>query len=153
MNEPLSAILPLVAFLISFLASFTIFSKTEILSDKKFLNILISFLIAAFFATEAIGLELTKVILPAFGILSVGVIFILAMAGFVEADKGFYKSIGLGFVALIILTFALTSFTFFLDIGEKALNSGASYPPLITNSLLFVLTGGGLCWAFLRKGY
>ncbi len=150
-ESSVSFLAPLAAFIISFLASFAIFSKTETLSDKHIINIAISFLIAMFFTAGAESSQIISVLLPAFGILAVGLIFILALSGFVEAGEKFNKNLGLGFVLTLIAAFILVSFSFFLNLAENAYFSAASFPPILTNSVLFIAAGGAAGWVLLKK--
>lgn len=153
MTEAVAAFLPLALFILVFTFCYLVFSKTELLSDKTLLNLLISFLLSGIFITTTSDLSVITGIVPIFAILIVGLVLILALAGFVELGEDFYKKVGIGFATVLIIVFALLSFGFFLIVGKNFFSTTSAYPPIVTNSLLFAGILGGLGWAFLRKSY
>src|SRR3989344_1783720 len=103
----LTYFLPIVAFLIVFLAIYIVLKKTDFI-DNQFLILLFAFLVSSVFVSAAGAVGFVTNVLPWFGILAISLVFILALTGFVGKDAEFmHKGIGIAVVVILGLVFLI----------------------------------------------
>jgi len=108
---------PIAAFLIVFIISFAIFAKIKLLGESQFINIFVSFLIAAVFVSAAGARQYVQTIIPWIAILLVALVLILAITGFLgEPGESFTKGIGITFIVLFGLVFLISAFVVFSNL-------------------------------------
>jgi len=125
MTSEISAIAyfaPIAAFLIVFVISFAIFAKTKLLGENNYINIFVSFLIAAIFVSAAGARQYVQTIIPWIAILLITLVFFLAILGFIgEPAESLTKGVGIAFIILLGLVFLISAFFVFSDIIIKYL--------------------------------
>ena len=152
---------PIAAFLIVFLVSFAILHKSKLLGESKWVNLFVSFVIAALFISVASLRLYVQTITPWFGALLVSLFFILALLGLIGgADKthGFLRGF---FLVAAILIFLISGVVVFSDTlapwlpgtPESFGNPVSSwvYSPPVVGAIILIVIAGAVSWALVRK--
>jgi hypothetical protein len=139
--------LPLLSFLLVFIVSLAFLMKTKILGNK-FMEILISFIIAIIFVTFVGPQKFIQNVAPAVAVLIVCAFFILLLAGIFGKDLAFMnKGMGIVFVVILFVIFIVTAFVVFSSSITPYLpggNYGAGNPDLyLFSDWLFSSRVGG----------
>ena len=157
---------PIAAFLVVFIVGFAILAKTKILGESKFVQLFISFLIAAIFVSAAGVRELVQTIVPWFAVLLISLFLFLIVVGFVGKDVSFLsKPLGIiGVIALGVIIL-VSGFVVFSDVLINYLpgpgfgtgeNLEATvfldwlYSARVWGAILLVVISAGVAW-FLAK--
>jgi len=156
---------PIAAFLIVFIISFAIFWKIKILGDSQFVNIFVSFLIAAIFVATAGARQYVQVIIPWIAILLVALVFVLAITGFIGKEVAFTKGIGIAFLILFGLVFLISAFVVFSNLIVGYLpgplfgwNTDPNttyalswlYSPRVAGAILLVIISAIVSWILVK---
>lgn len=156
---------PIAAFLIVFVISFAIFAKIKLLGESKFVNIFISFLIAAIFVSAAGARQYVQTIIPWIAVLLIALVFILAITGFIGKEAAFTKGIGIGFIVLFGLVFLVSAFVVFSNIlvnylpgpfFGRDLNPEAEfalswfYSPRVAGAILLIIVSAAVSWILVK---
>lgn len=105
--------LPLLSFLLVFVVSLAFLMKTKILGNK-FIEFLVSFIIAIIFVTFIGPQKFILNVAPAVAILIVCAFFILLLAGIFGKDVAFMnKGMGIIFVVILFIIFIVSAFVVF----------------------------------------
>lgn len=105
--------LPLLSFLLVFVVSLAFLMKTKILGNK-FIEFLVSFIVATIFVTFVGPQKFIQNIAPAVAVLIVCAFFILLLAGIFGKDLAFMsKGMGILFVIILFIVFIVTAFVVF----------------------------------------
>lgn len=157
--------LPLLAFLLVFIVSFTVIYKTKI-TEVLFLQLAISILVATIFVTAIGATNLVLNIVPWFAVLLVCLFMILALTGFIGDDMKFIrKPIGVIVVILLVIVFLVSAlFVFSTSLGPYLPGSTAPggdpdvlfftdwlYSPGISGALLVFGVGLIVAWIMVRS--
>ncbi len=105
--------LPLLSFLLVFVVSLAFLMRTKILGNK-FIEFLVSFILATIFVTFVGPQKFIQNIAPAVAVLIVCAFFILLLAGIFGKDLAFMnKGMGIVFVVILFIIFIVTAFVVF----------------------------------------
>ena len=105
--------LPLLSFLLVFVVTLAFLMKTKMVGGK-FMEFLISFIIAIIFVTFVGPQKFIQNIAPAIAVLVVCAFFILLLAGIFGKDLAFMnKGMGIIFVIILFVVFIVTAFVVF----------------------------------------
>lgn len=116
--------IPLLSFLLVFVVSLAFLMKTKILGNK-FIEFLVSFIIATLFVTFVGPQKFIQNIAPAVAVLIVCAFFILLLAGIFGKDLAFMnKGMGILFVIILFIVFIVTAFVVFSSSITPYLSGG-----------------------------
>jgi len=109
--------MPLFGFLFVFLIVFALLTKTKILGDQKYVNILISSVIAIIFATMSSVRDYVQTVTPWFAVLAIALFFILLLVGLSQKKvddivKPWFVWV---FIVLLIIIFLVSATVVFSD--------------------------------------
>ncbi len=102
-------------FFFVFVISYAVLSKTKILGDNNFIDLLVSFILAIVFITFSPGVEYVSAIIPWFSILIISMFFLLVIVGFSqkEVDKFMKPWITWVFIGILIIIFLIAAIKVF----------------------------------------
>jgi len=123
----LSFFMPLFGFLLVFTIMLALLLKTKLLGENKFVNVVISFIIAIIFATMTNVREYVQNVTPWFVVLVIALFFILIIVGLYTPKVADVVKPGFVwfFIILLILVFliaAITVFSSFSGIWDDVTN-------------------------------
>ena len=157
--------MPILSFLVVFIICFAVLARIKILGSK-FLELLVSFIIAIIFVSAVGPRNYILAIIPWFAILIVGLFLVMVLTGFVGKDLIFMnKGIGIAFVVLLLIAFVVSIFFVFSSYLGPYLpfSSGAGgssgglafanwlYSPRVAGAILLLAISFVVSW-FLVKG-
>lgn len=114
MTVNLSAIeylLPLLSFLVVFLISIFLIKKSKLI-ESLWIEVFISFIIAAVFVSADAPRNFVLAIIPLFAVVLIGLFLIMALSGFITKDFP-SKAVGTTFIVVLALIFLVTAFFVF----------------------------------------
>ena len=111
----LSYFMPIFGFLFVFVIVYALLSKTELLGDNKFINLLVSFIIAVIFSTLGSMQEYVQTVTPWFVVLVIALFFILIIIGLSQQKISEVMKPGFVwvFIILLILVFLISAIKVF----------------------------------------
>ena len=143
--------MPVFSFLFVFVVVFALLAKTKILGDSKFINSLISFIVAVVFMSFS-SLELyVKTIMPWFVVLVVVVFCVLLIAGL--STKSWEKMMTPAFawvvVGILIIIFLVAAIRVFNPVfhPDLGITSGGGF----FGSLILIVVGALVAWVLTKK--
>ena len=156
---------PIAAFLIVFAISYAIFWKIKLLGESQFVNLTVSFLIAAVFVSAAGARQYVQVIIPWIAVLLVALVFILAITGFIGKEAAFTKGIGVAFIILFGLIFLVSAFVVFSNLlvgylpgpffgrnvtPEAEFALSWLYSPRVAGAILLIAVSAVVSWILVK---
>jgi len=152
----LSYFMPLFGFLFIFVVVYALLSTKEFLGDSKFVNLLVSFIVAIIFATVAPAQEFVQTITPWFVGLLVSLFFILVLVGMSQKEVG--DIIGNKFVwflvAVLILIFLVSMINIFPHVtGDfwKDFSDFITTEARVAGSLILLVVAAITAWVLSRS--
>lgn len=159
-------ILPLLSFLVVFIICFYALHKTKVM-DNKFIESLISFIIAIIFVSAVGPRNYVLTIIPWFAVAIVGLFLIMALSGFFTKDFP-SKAVGITFVVILAVIFVVSAFFVFFNYigpytpgavnsvgnpGNPAILSALSwvYSPKVAGALLLIGIGAVASWILVKS--
>ena len=107
---------PILAFLLVFVVSFAVLSKTKLIGENSFLQSFISLIIAAIFVASAGVRDLVLNIVPWVAFLIVSLVFVMILLKFSEGNVEFIqKGIGIIFIIAVFIVFIISGYVVFSD--------------------------------------
>ena len=147
--SPIVSLMPVITFLIVWIVVYTILVKTKII-EVKFLQLLLSFLVATVFIVSANARVYVENVVPWFAVLVVSGAFILGMLGFLGKDVDFLKK-GVG--AALIIIFLVGLVVAGIAIYSTSLLDNyymlTSYPR-VYGAVLLALVGAIVSWILVK---
>lgn len=114
MTTSLTALLPVISFLIVFMVSFLVLNKKELLSTNKFVNLFVAFLIAAVFASTTGAVAYVTTVIPIFAVLLFALVLAFIFLGFIgESVNYLNKPIGSAFAIAAAIIFVVSAIFIF----------------------------------------
>jgi hypothetical protein len=95
--------MPIFSFFFVFLIIFAILAKSQILGESKWINVLISFIMASIFMFFSSNVTYVQTVVPWFVVLLVVVFLVILMTAFVTKDWDKLLNPGLAWVVVVIL--------------------------------------------------
>ncbi|MBS3065779.1 hypothetical protein J4229_01910 [Candidatus Pacearchaeota archaeon] len=144
--------LPILSFLLIFAVVFALLAKYKLLGEEsKFLNLFVSFLIAAIFVSLTSARDYVLAITPWFVVFVLISLFIFVLVGFAgEVPKGFKTGIGVVLVIALLLAFLISAyFTFSSESFFVSLANWVS-KPRIYGAFLLVALGALVSWILAK---
>ena len=135
-SNALNLFLPIAGFLLVFIVVFAVLVKTKVLGDNKFVQLLVSFIVAIIFVSVASLRQLLVIVVPWAGVLIILLFLLLLITGFVGKTDFMNKWIGIVFVILFILIFVVALFFVFSNYVPFSASFGSD-PNSSTDALLF----------------
>jgi hypothetical protein len=147
----LSFFVPLLSFLIVFLLTFAIFQKAKLFENKGW-QIFTAFLIATVFVSAVGPTKYISAIVPWFAVFVVAFVLLLAIIGFIGAEKipGLSKGIGVVFVLGLLAVFLISGIFVFSNYGGTGSIWSWLSSSRIYGALLLLVIAGVVSW-FLAK--
>jgi hypothetical protein len=106
--------LPIFAFLLVFVIMYALLSKTEILGESKFVQVLLSFVIAVIFISFSTIRQYVTSVVPWFVVLIIALFFILIIIGLSQKDFSIVKPwLSWVFVVALIVVFLIAAIVVF----------------------------------------
>lgn len=147
----LSYFMPIFGFLFVFAIVMALLIKTKILGDNKFINVLISFIVAIIFSTMTSAQKYVQAVTPWFVVLIVALFFILLLIGL--SQRKIEEIMKPGFVwvfivalILIFLIAAIKVFSFWQPIKEFITNEAK-----IVGGVLLLIIAALAAWVMTKK--
>jgi hypothetical protein len=144
--------MPIFAFLLVFTVVFAVLAKTKILGESKFVNLLLSFIVATFFVTVTSARDYVIKITPWFAVFLIALMFILVIAGFHgKLPEGLTKGLGIAAVIGLVILFLVSAFyTFSSEPSIINLEEWIT-TPRVYGALILVAAGALASWVLTRK--
>ncbi len=141
----ISTAIPVFGFLLVFSVTSALLSKTKLLGEHKFLNIMIGFLIAILFLVSANAVKYVELITPWVAGFLVSLLFISLVVGMIhkDIDTFFPPWFAWIIVILLIVIFFITSTYVFGDLIGRYLQGPKEFllqPSIFTIIILFIVT-------------
>jgi len=144
--------MPIFGFLFVFAIVYALLAKTGLLGGSKFINVLISFIVAIIFATVGSAQEYVQTVTPWFVILVVVLFFILlivGMSGHAVTDIIGKRFVWI-FIAALILIFLVSATRVFapiwLDVQDFISNEGR-----IVGGVLLLIVAALAAWVLTKS--
>jgi FtsH-binding integral membrane protein len=147
----LSYFMPIFGFLFVFVIVYALLSKTKLLGESMFINLLISFIIAVIFATISSAQEYVEAVTPWFVVLIIALFFILILIGLSQQKINDIMKPGFVwvFIVALILVFLISAvkvFAFWQPIKEFVTAEGR-----IVGGILLLIIAALAAWVITRK--
>lgn len=143
--------LPILSFLLVFVVVFAMLAKYKILGESKFVNLFVSFLIAAIFVSLTSAREYVISITPWFAVFVIVSLFILSLVGFSgKIPEVFTKGVGIVIsIGLIIVFLVSAYYTFSSEPFLVQLGAWISKPS-VYGILLLVVLSAIVSWVLIK---
>ncbi|MFH1308062.1 MAG: hypothetical protein ABIH72_04375 [archaeon] len=107
--------MPIFSFLFIFVIIFALLAKTKLLGENKFINLIISFVIAIIFTLITSIRSFVETVVPWFAVLIVALFFVLMIIGFSQKKMEDMMKPGLAwvFIALLVIVFLVAAIVVF----------------------------------------
>jgi len=148
----IGAYLPILSFLLVFVVLFAVLAKTKILGESKFVNLLVSFIVAIIFVSLTSAREYVINVTPWFAVFIILSAFILAMVGFSgKIPEEFTKGLGILFVIGLIIVFLVSAYMTFS--GAPVIEQIADWvkTPRVYGALILLVVGAIVSFILTRK--
>ncbi len=147
----LSYFMPIFGFLFVFVIVYALLSKTELLGDNKFINLLISFIIAVIFSTLGSMQEYVQTVTPWFVVLVIALFFILIIIGLSQQKISEVMKPGFVwvFIILLILVFLISAikvFSIWQPIKEFVTMEGS-----IAGAIILLIIAAITAWVLTKS--
>jgi hypothetical protein len=145
--------LPILAFLLVFTVVFAVLAKTKLLGESKFVNLLVSFIVATLFVAATSMRDYVIKITPWFAVFVIALLFILAIVGFSGKVPDMLKN-GLGIVFVIGLLILFLVSAFYSFSSEPYITSVTDWitTPRVYGVFLLIAASAIASWILVRKG-
>ncbi len=152
----LSYFMPIFGFLFVFVIVYALLSKTKLLGENTFINILISFIIAIIFAVTSSTQEYVQTVTPWFVVLIVALFFILIIIGLSQQkiEDIMKPSFVWVFIVLLILVFLISAIKVFPAAFGSAWNDiigFVTYKERIAGAIILLIIAGITAWIITKK--
>lgn len=148
----IQSFLPILAFLLVFTVVFAVLAKIKVLGESKFVNLLISFIVAAIFVSVTSATDYVIKITPWFVIFVVSFMFILIIIGFSDkVPDALKKGLGIVFVIGVLIAFLISAFYTFSSASFIGQVSDWVTKPRIYGAILLIVIGAIASWILTRK--
>jgi hypothetical protein len=120
--------MPIIAFLLVFILSYAILSRTKILGKNNFIHIFVSFLIAVLFVSYSAMSEVTRLAIPWVAVLLVILFCMLLVVAFVGNMDAILKNkiLGVAVIVIILIIFLISAIQVFAPIIKPYLPTSTS---------------------------
>ena len=144
--------MPIFGFLFVFTVIYAVLSKTEVLGENAFTNLLVSFIFGIIFITFAPGVAYVQTIVPWFVILILSLFFLMMIVGFSQKDmdKFMKPSLAWAFIGLLVVIFLWSAIVVFNPFLQPYINRFL-YSERISGAVLLALVAGAASWILTRK--
>ena len=144
--------MPIFGFLFVFVIVYALLDKTKILGESKFINLLISFVIAVIFATVSSVQDYVQLVTPWFVVLVIALFFVLIIVGLSQNKISdiIGKRFVWVFIVALILVFLISATKVFApvwwNVQDFITNEGR-----IVGGVLLLIIGALAAWVITRK--
>ena len=152
----LSYFMPIFGFLFVFVIVYSLLAKTKLLGENKFVNLLISFIVAIIFTTFSSVQEYVQQVTPWFVVLVIALFFILLIVGLSQhkitdiVGKGFVWF----FVIALILVFLIAAIKVFPNAFGEAWNELVGFMTFrarIAGAIILLIIASLTAWVITKK--
>jgi len=144
--------LPVLAFLLVFTVVFAVLAKTKILGESKFVNLLVSFIVATMFVSVTNAREYILNVTPWFAVFLVSMTFILLVMGFSDkVPDGLKTGLGVVFVIGILVLFLISAFFSFSSDSFAVQIKNWIATPRIYGAVVLIVVAALASWIITRK--
>jgi len=153
----LGTFVPVFGFLLVFVVTYALLSKTKLLGENKFVHVLTSFAIAIIFLVSANAIEYVRVVTPWFAAFIVSLLFIGLIVGLMgkeSLDKVFKPGFAWFIVIVLIVIFLVSAVYVFADVINKYMGEPKAFlvQPQILGIVLLVGITIFAAWLLTKKG-
>jgi len=152
----LSYFMPIFGFLFVFVIIYALLLKTKLLGDSKFINVIISFIVAIIFAVFSSTQSYIQLITPWFAVLMIALFFILVIIGLSQQKIGDIMKPGFVwvFIVVLILVFLIAAIKVFPSTFGNAWNNIVYFvtnEARIAGAIILLIIAGLAAWIITRK--
>ncbi|PIN94941.1 hypothetical protein COU53_01555, partial [Candidatus Pacearchaeota archaeon CG10_big_fil_rev_8_21_14_0_10_30_48] len=94
--------MPIFGFLFVFTVMYAVLSKTQILGESPFVNLMVSFIFGIIFITFSPGVVYVQTVVPWFVILILSLFFLMMIVGFSQKDMGDFMKPSIAWAFIIL---------------------------------------------------
>jgi hypothetical protein len=157
---------PIAAFLIVFIVTFAVLTKTKLLSENNWVVLFVSFLMASIFVSVAGARQYIQTIIPWFAVLLISLFLLLVLVGFIgKPAEILTKGIGIVFVIFLGIVFLVSGFFIYSNVLVNYLpgpgfgtgsNTDATmfldwiYTPRVGGAILLVIISAAVSWVLVK---
>jgi len=148
----LSYFMPIFGFLLVFIIVYALLDKTKILGDSKFINLLISFIVAIIFATMSSVQEYVQNITPWFAVLAIILFFVLIIIGLSQQKIGEIMKPGFVWVFIIALIaiFVISAIKVFAPAWQDV-KEFITIEARIAGGIILLVIAAAAAWIMTKK--
>ena len=148
--------LPVLVFLFIFVIMYALLAKLKILGENKYINVIVSFIIAVIFVTLSSAREMVMRVTPWFAVLLILLFFVLLIIGFSQKKMENMMKPWLAWVfiiifVIIVLFILFQNFGYSSNFGDFLLDVSLDYPK-ISGSVILLILAGLTSWVLIAKG-
>lgn len=151
----MATFIPVFGFLLVFSVTYALLSKTKLLEDHKFTNIIVAFSIAIIFLVSANAIEYVRVVTPWFAAFIVSLLFIALTVGLMrkEVDKFFPAWFAWVIIVVLIVIFVASASYVFGDLISKYLQGPKQFllQPSVLGVVILLIVSILTGWLLTKK--
>lgn len=144
--------MPIFGFLFVFTVMYAVLSKTQVLGESPFVNLMVSFIFGIIFITFSPGVVYVQTVVPWFVILILSLFFLMMIVGFSQKDASeFMKpSIAWAFIGLLVVIFLWSAIIVFNPFLQPYIDKFL-YSERLYGAVLLGLVAAAASWIITRK--
>jgi len=142
--------LPILSFLIVFVAVFAVLAKTKVIGENKWVQLFLAFLVATIFVTASGAREYVIKVTPWFAVFVILLFFLLALIGF-SGKVGFLeKGIGVVFVIGLLVLFLVSAYFSFGEAVHFIEFKEWLFTPKVWGALSLIVVSAVVSWILVK---
>ncbi len=144
--------MPVFGFLFVFTVVYAVLTKTEILGDHAFTNLLVSFVFGIIFISFSPGVAFIQTIVPWFMILILSLFFLMMIVGLSQKDMDKFMTPTLAwvFIGILVIAFLWSAIVVFNPFFRPYIDRFL-YSERIYGAVLLILVAIAASWIITRK--
>lgn len=148
----LGYLLPIFGFLFVFIIVYATLNKTKIIGEVKFIQLLVSFIIATVFVLTVQPKEYILSIIPGFAVMIVVAFLILVLTGFIgDGVKGMAGGIGNAIVVIMMIIFIVVAYMVFSASIDSFISGVSGLSPKILGAAVFIVISALVSWVLVKS--
>jgi len=158
MEISLSYFIPLLVFLLVFVVSYALLTKTKLLGSSNFVHLFVSFVVAIIFFVTPSAIQFTKIALPWIAAFMISLIFVLLVLAFTNRsleDVLKSKILAAVIVIVLIVIFLAASINVFGPMVKSYLPGGEEqlllFHPAVLGSVLLLVVAAVVSWVLTQS--
>lgn len=143
--------LPILSFLVVFVAVFAVLVKTKIVGENKWIQLFLSFIVATIFVTASSARQFVINVTPWFAVFVLLLFFVLALIGFSGKMEFLEKGIGVVFAIALLLLFLISAYFSFGETTHFVEFKDWLFTPKVWGALVLVIVSAIVSWVLVKS--